>query len=73
MAYYNMPEGSTAAYDEWQKNAIKGEQTAEILTELRAAAEAMKEKAEALASMSPDDVSTALLDAIYEVEALLEA
>ena len=73
MAYYNMPEGSTAAYDERQKNAIKGEQTAEILTELRAAAEAMKEKAEALASMSPDDVSTALLDAIYEVEALLDA
>ena len=73
MPYYNMPEGSTTAYDEWQKNALKGEQAAEILTELRAAAEAMKEKAEALASLSPDDVSTALLDAIYEVKALLEA
>jgi len=72
MPYPNMPEGSTAAYNEWQKDAIKGELVGEKLEELKETVATLKGQAEALASLSPDDVSTALLDAIYEVEALLE-
>lgn len=72
MALYNMPEGSERDYARHLNTVDSAERVVEIRDEMRSLAEQLRSKGNELAELAPDDVSTALLDAVYEVETLLE-